>query len=166
MLELREIKKNYPGFALDCSLALPAGRITGLIGPNGAGKTTLYKIALGLAAPDSGTARLFGKDTAKIGSADRRKLGVMFAESGFSGYLCSGDICRIMEAFYPDFDGTAFLRECRESGIPEKKTIREFSTGMKAKLKLLTVLKLVLRLLASKLIELESAREKTRFLIL
>ena len=35
----------------DCSLRVPAGRITGLVGPNGAGKTTLLRMAVGLLGP-------------------------------------------------------------------------------------------------------------------
>ena len=31
----------------DCTLAVPAGRVTGLVGPNGAGKTTLLQLAAG-----------------------------------------------------------------------------------------------------------------------
>jgi ABC-type Na+ transport system ATPase subunit NatA len=29
----------------DCTLAVPAGRVTGLVGPNGAGKSTLLQLA-------------------------------------------------------------------------------------------------------------------------
>ena len=36
----------------DCTLEIPAGRVTGLVGPNGAGKTTLLSLAVGLLAPD------------------------------------------------------------------------------------------------------------------
>ena len=55
-IEIREIGKAYGGAAaLDgCSLAIEAGRVTGIIGPNGAGKTTLLNVLCGLVAPDSG----------------------------------------------------------------------------------------------------------------
>jgi len=39
----------------DCTLEIPAGRVTGLVGPNGAGKTTLLRLILGEIAPDAGT---------------------------------------------------------------------------------------------------------------
>jgi ATPase subunit of ABC transporter with duplicated ATPase domains len=44
----------------DCTLAVPAGRVTGLVGPNGAGKTTLLQLAAGLLEPDSGTIAVLG----------------------------------------------------------------------------------------------------------
>jgi len=45
----------------DCTLAVPAGRVTGLVGPNGAGKTTLLQLAVGLLEPDSGTISVLGE---------------------------------------------------------------------------------------------------------
>jgi ABC-2 type transport system ATP-binding protein len=48
----------------DCSLALPAGRVSALVGPNGAGKTTLLHLAVGLAQPDAGTVTVLGQPPA------------------------------------------------------------------------------------------------------
>jgi ABC-2 type transport system ATP-binding protein len=45
----------------DCTLAVPAGRVTGLVGPNGAGKTTLLQLAAGLLEPDSGSISVLGE---------------------------------------------------------------------------------------------------------
>lgn len=44
------------------SMDISAGEVIGLIGPNGAGKSTLMNIMAGDLAPDTGTARLHGKD--------------------------------------------------------------------------------------------------------
>ena len=41
---------------------------------------------------------------------------------------------------YPEFDETWFMRECRELRLPEGKQLKEFSNGMKAKLRVLTAL--------------------------
>src|SRR6202167_4411442 len=61
-LEARELGKRYRRrWALaDCTLTVPAGRVTGLVGPNGAGKTTLLQLAAGLLAPTSGTIEVLG----------------------------------------------------------------------------------------------------------
>jgi ABC-2 type transport system ATP-binding protein len=44
----------------DLSFDLEAGTVTGFLGPNGAGKTTTLRMLLGLSAPTSGRAELFG----------------------------------------------------------------------------------------------------------
>ena len=44
----------------DCTLTLPAGRVTALVGPNGAGKTTLLQLAVGLTHPTHGTIEVCG----------------------------------------------------------------------------------------------------------
>ena len=41
---------------------------------------------------------------------------------------------------YPEFDETWFMRECRELRLPEGKQLKEFSNGMKAKLRVLPAL--------------------------
>jgi ABC-2 type transport system ATP-binding protein len=45
----------------DLSFALEPGTVTGFLGPNGAGKTTTLRMVLGLAAPTSGRALVFGR---------------------------------------------------------------------------------------------------------
>jgi drug efflux transport system ATP-binding protein len=44
------------------SFAVRAGELFGFIGPDGAGKTTLFRILATLLVPDSGTARVLGRD--------------------------------------------------------------------------------------------------------
>jgi energy-coupling factor transporter ATP-binding protein EcfA2 len=50
----------------DLSFALEQGTITGFLGPNGAGKTTTLLMLLGLAAPTSGRALVFGQPYADL----------------------------------------------------------------------------------------------------
>jgi len=45
----------------DITFEAHQGDFVAVVGPNGAGKTTLLKVLLGLASPDSGIARVFGK---------------------------------------------------------------------------------------------------------
>lgn len=45
----------------DLSFSIAPGTITGFLGPNGAGKTTTFKMLVGLAAPTSGVAEVFGR---------------------------------------------------------------------------------------------------------
>ncbi|MCI5899743.1 MAG: ABC transporter ATP-binding protein [Lachnospiraceae bacterium] len=137
MLELMGFQKHYGDFHLNCSLKVQKGCITGLIGQNGAGKTTIFKSILGLIAGDGGKIRILGKDPAKLTAKDREKTGVVLADSGFSGYLTVSDLVPVMKSLYRDFDADDFRQKCSDFHIPENKKIKEFSTGMKAKLKLL-----------------------------
>ena len=43
MLEIRRVKKRYGTFALECSLEVKKGSITGLVGENGAGRVRFLK---------------------------------------------------------------------------------------------------------------------------
>lgn len=45
---------------------LPQGQIIGIMGPNGAGKSTLIKAILGLVPPNSGYARVFGRELSQV----------------------------------------------------------------------------------------------------
>ena len=140
MLKLTNLQKNYPDFRLDCSLEVPAGSITGFIGPNGAGKSTTFKAVLGLIRPDGGQIELFGRPVDAASPADKRRIGVALAESGFSGDLTVRDIGKILRAFYPGFDPEFYRARAEALGLPDNKKIKEFSTGMKAKLKVLAAI--------------------------
>ena len=86
MLKLTNVHKKYEGFTLDCSIELMPGRITGLIGRNGAGKSTVFKVALGLVGTDGGEVTVFGKPVEMLTTQDRQRIGVAFADAGFSEY--------------------------------------------------------------------------------
>ena len=52
LLDLKNVRKQYANFSLECSMQVKRGSITGLIGANGAGKTTIFKASLGLIHTD------------------------------------------------------------------------------------------------------------------
>ena len=64
----------------------------------------------------------------------------MLAEAGFSGELTIKDVSGVLAAFYPAFDADLFCGKARELSLLENKKIKEFSTGMKAKLRVLSVI--------------------------
>ena len=137
MLEINGLVKHYGDFTLNCTMKVEPGRITGLVGENGAGKSTTFKAVLGLITYDAGDVTLLGKAPSELTEEEKQKIGVTLAESGFSGYLKVKDVVPVLAALYPAFDREKFLGLCRKFGIPQDKYIREFSTGMKAKLKVL-----------------------------
>ena len=137
MLEINGLVKHYGDFTLNCTMKVEPGRITGLVGENGAGKSTTFKAVLGLITYDAGDVTLLGKAPSELTEEEKQKIGVTLAESGFSGYLKVKDVVPVLAALYPALDREKFLGLCRKFGIPLDKYIREFSTGMKAKLKVL-----------------------------
>lgn len=147
MVTIEKLKKNYKDFSLDLSLEIPAGRIVGLVGKNGAGKSTTIKSILALIKPDGGDVRIFGKPVSELTSEDKQELGIALAESGFSPYLNVEDVAAILKNSYAKFDRKAFLEACQKQGLPLKKDIKAFSTGMKAKLRVLVALSHEARLL-------------------
>ena len=140
MLKIDHLRKTYNTFSLDCSLEVKPGCVTGFIGQNGAGKSTTFKAALGLVKPEGGTVRILGKDIKEFSARDREELGIVLSDSGFSGYLTVRDIFSILSGLYSKFDKAFFQDQIRKSGLPDNKKIKEFSTGMKAKLKVITAI--------------------------
>lgn len=140
MLKLEHLKKRYGDFQLDCSLEVRPGCITGLIGQNGAGKSTTFKAILGLIFKESGKVTILGKDLSEFTPGDRAQLGVVLPDSGFSGYLTIRDILPVLRNLYPNFDQSFFMDQVQRSSLPVDKKIKEFSTGMKAKLKVLVAI--------------------------
>lgn len=140
MLKIDHLQKQYGNFSLDCSLEVKAGCITGLIGQNGAGKSTTFKSALGLIAKDSGTISLLGKEIETFSARDRENLGVVLSDSGFSGYLTPRDYLPVLKQMYHNFQEDYWKEQLQKLKLPLDKKIKEFSTGMKAKFKVLTAL--------------------------
>ena len=140
MIQLRNAEKQYKDFKLECSLEVKPGRITGLVGQNGSGKSTTFKMILGLIHADAGEVEIFGKPVRQLTKEDKENIGVVLSDAGFSGYIKVKDAIPVMEALYRRFDKEEFIRGCKRFGIPLDKKIKEFSTGMKTKLKLLVAI--------------------------
>lgn len=140
LAELTGVRKQYGNFKLNCTMQLEEGRITGLIGKNGAGKSTAFKAILGLIHVDGGTVRVMGQDSESLTPEQKEEIGVVLSDSTFSGYLTVQQISHIMEKMYHRFDRQKFLEKCRQLSIPLDKKLKEFSTGMRVKLKVLLAL--------------------------
>ena len=140
MIRMQNVRKKYGDFEFDMSMEIPEGRITGLVGKNGAGKSTAIKLMLGLTKPDSGNISVLGSDGKELTPAVKQKIGVSLAESGFSSQLSIEDMKQILSKMYREFDRQLFTKQCEKMKLPKKKKMKDFSTGMKAKLKVLTAL--------------------------
>lgn len=137
MLELNHVRKTYKNFSLDCTMQVQEGCVTALIGANGAGKSTTFKAIMNLVRPESGEIRVFGKKSTDLKPEDRQNIAVLFAEGGFSRTLKVSSVSGIMEALYPGFRRDWFEEQCKRFRISMDQKIGSFSTGEKAKLKVL-----------------------------
>ncbi len=140
MIKLTNLQKNYNDFSLNVSLEVPAGTVTGLIGKNGAGKSTTIKAILGLIRPNGGEIEVLGKDPKNFTSKDKESIGVALSDSGFSMQLNLEDVTRILKRLYHEFDEKSFREQCKNQGLPFNKLLKDFSTGMKAKLRVLVAI--------------------------
>ena len=76
-------------------LTVPAGEIFGFIGPNGAGKSTTIRTLLGLVAPTSGSAQIFGMDTIKEREKILQKVGYLPSEAVFYPGMRVKDVLKL-----------------------------------------------------------------------
>lgn len=140
MVKLNNVVKQYDSFRLECSMEVLTGQVTGLIGRNGAGKSTAFKAVLGLIHTDGGTVEVFGKNVSQLMQEDKEQIGVVLSDSGFCGYLSIMDYLPVLGAMYADFSKQKFMADCERMQLPLKKKIKEFSTGMKRRLQIITAL--------------------------
>lgn len=147
LVEIKGMQKHYKNFDLNCSLEVNEGCVTGLIGQNGAGKTTIFKGILNLITMDGGDVKVMGKEPQHFTPMERKEIGVVTSGSGFSEYLNIKEIANIMTRFYEKFNKQDFLNQCERFRLPMDQDLKSFSSGMKAKLKVLIAMSYEARLL-------------------
>lgn len=76
-------------------LTVQAGEIFGFIGPNGAGKSTTIRTLLGLIAPTSGSAQIFGLDIVKEKENILQKVGYLPSEAVFYSGMRVKDVLKL-----------------------------------------------------------------------
>jgi ABC-2 type transport system ATP-binding protein len=98
---LTNITKRYGAtIALDnLSLSLRPGEVVALLGPNGAGKSTAVKLLLGLIAPTSGAARVFGSDPRE--ATTRTRVGTMLQVARITETLRVREHLDLFRSYYP-----------------------------------------------------------------
>lgn len=141
ILEVTNLNKKYDGFALsDVNITLPKGCIMGFIGENGAGKTTTIKLILNLIHRDSGEVSVLGLDNITDNLPIKEDLGVVFDESNFPDTMNAADVNIVMRNIYKKWDEPVFRAYLERFSLPLKKSIKEYSRGMKMKLSIAAAL--------------------------
>lgn len=141
ILEIKNLCKKYDGFELkNINIELPKGMIMGLIGENGAGKTTTIRAILNLLNNTSGEIKIFGLDNKEYEKQIKEDIGVVLDDSFFSDNMNPKDINKIMRNIYKNWDESAYIKYLDDFKLPSNQNIKEYSSGMKMKLKLAVAL--------------------------
>lgn len=142
-VETTNLSKSYGDqVALDSvSFIVPEGSVYVLVGANGAGKSTTFKILLNLERPNSGSASVFGLDTAASGPNARARIGYVpeQQESPYPWMTC-GRLLQHVAAYYPTWDATYAEHLVRSLDIQAGKKTGTLSKGELRRLQLVTAL--------------------------
>lgn len=141
ILEIKDLCKKYADFELKkVNIQLPKGTIMGFVGENGAGKTTTIKSILNIIKRDSGEIKVFDLDNIKDEKKIKENIGVVLDDSFLSEYLNPTDINKIMKDIYKNWDEKLYFKYIKEFKLPGQKISKEYSSGMKMKLKIAVAL--------------------------
>lgn len=106
-LLVHDVTLTYPDgdgrlTALDhVSLEVPAGTLTAIVGPSGSGKSSLLAVAATLVTPDSGAVVVAGRETTRMGAAEksalrREKIGIVFQQPNLLASLTAVEQLQVM----------------------------------------------------------------------
>lgn len=139
ILEIKNLSKKYDSFELkNINIELPKGTIMGFVGENGAGKTTTIKSILNIINKDSGQIKIFGLDNKE--TKIKEDIGVVLDDSFLSEYLNPLDINKIMKNIYKNWDEKLYFKYIEDFKLSKEKISKEYSSGMKMKLKIAVAL--------------------------
>lgn len=113
------------------NMHLTEGAIHGIVGINGAGKTTLLRTLYGLLRPTSGSVTRNGRPL------NRREMALLETEPAFYEGMTGRDLLDLMAHYHPSSDPEPYLRLF---ALPADEPVDNWSTGMKRKLALSSVL--------------------------
>jgi heme exporter protein A len=120
------------------SLEVRSGDILGLLGPNGAGKSTLIGMLATLVAPSTGEIRYGGRPAHSLGSALRRRIGLLAHELYLYPELSARQNLDFFARLY-GLDAAPLVDEALErAGLTERADdpVSDFSRGMRQRVAL------------------------------
>ncbi len=124
----------------DLDLTVNSGEFFGFIGPNGAGKSTTIRTLLGLIAPTSGSATVFGKDITKEKEAVLQNIGYLPSEGLFYGEMKVKDALKL-SADLRKKDCTAEAKMlCERLQLEPSRKIDDLSFGNRKKVAIVCAL--------------------------
>jgi ABC-2 type transport system ATP-binding protein len=122
------------------SFQLTQGTITGFLGPNGAGKTTTLRMVLGLAAPTSGRALVFGQPYGQLAEPSRRVGAVLEATDFHPGRSGRDHLRMLAEAVNLPRSRVDEVLRLVELDAAARRRVKTYSLGMRQRLGLAAAL--------------------------
>ena len=120
----------------DVSFGVEEGSVYALLGLNGAGKSSLVRCLLGLRWPESGTAKLFGRDVWSHRAEVLQEVGVVPEEPDAPPTLSVREIARFSARIHSKFDRAGFDQRLRRFGVPADVPFGRLSKGQKGQVAL------------------------------
>ena len=124
----------------ELDLTVTHGEFFGFIGPNGAGKSTTIRTVLGLIAPTSGDAMIFGKDVTKEREAILQNIGYLPSEALFYQGMKVKDILRLSADLRKVDCSAESNRLCERLQLDTARKIDDLSFGNRKKVAIVCTL--------------------------
>jgi ABC-2 type transport system ATP-binding protein len=142
VLEVRGFTKKFGDFVAVDSLSFEVrqGDVYGFLGPNGSGKSTTIRAIFGLVEPTEGEIRLLGRPAG--GPGGREGVAGFVDAPGFYDYLSARDNLKVLAAADRRKGNPPMERVLETVGLlgRERDRVKTYSTGMKQRLAIASVL--------------------------
>ena len=139
-IEVNNLSKKYDTFELkNINFTVPKGSIVGFVGENGAGKTTTIKSILNI-TNSSGSIKILCKNIKQYEKEIKQNIGVVLDDSFLSEYLTAKQINSIMKDIYNEWNENKYINYLKQFNLPINKLLKDYSSGMKMKLKIATAI--------------------------
>lgn len=125
---------------IDLDLTVRQGEFFGFIGPNGAGKSTTIRTLLGLIAPSSGSAMIFGKEVTKERETILQDVGYLPSEALFYQGMKVKDVLKLSSDLRKADCAAEAKLLCERLQLDVSRKIDELSFGNRKKVAIVCAL--------------------------
>lgn len=134
VIHTENLNLSYRGKqALDnLSLRLARGGVHAIVGANGAGKSTLFRVLLGFASADSGTASVLGCDSRALSPALRARIGFVNEEHTLPTWMRVDELAAMQRRLYPGWNQERYRQVLSNFNVADRQKIAELSRGERA----------------------------------
>jgi len=138
LIEICEVNKKLGEKQVlkDVNIKVDKGSIFGLIGPNGAGKTTLIRCLTGIYKVDKGNVQVANQEVFDNASV-KKTIGYVADDNNYLSSFKVKEMIKFYELSYESFNRERFNELNKIFQIPEKRTIKKLSKGMKMRLSIM-----------------------------